>query len=328
MGRPRLTHVNDHMPGITRRRRGRGFSYCTPDGTSVACAEARARIASLAIPPAWRDVWICVAADGHIQATGIDGSGRKQYLYHPDWSRWRAEVKFAQLPDFGMALPRIRRRVEKDLEAEPGTIDFSIAALIMLLDRAHLRVGSRRHTARSRTYGATTLLRQHVRLGDDGTVRLNFLAKGGKRVRRSLRDKRLHRILQSIDDLPGRNLFTWMDEAGGIHAVTSGQVNDWLADAAGVPDITAKTFRTWAGSVAALAAAAQPGRIGVATLTKAAAERLHNTPAVCRKAYIHPQVLELAEMEEEARMALLSNCPPTPSGLRADERRLVGLLTR
>ncbi|MFD1912093.1 DNA topoisomerase IB [Halodurantibacterium flavum] len=331
--RPRLVHSSDDMPGIRRRRCGKGFAYTDADGKPLSCAETRARVLSLAVPPAWQDVWICADPNGHIQATGIDARGRKQYRYHPDWSEWRSGVKFSQLPEFGLALPRIRRRMERDLRAEPGSPEFAIAALILLLDRAHLRIGSRRHTTASGTYGATTLLARHVRLARDGTVRLSFRAKGGKRVQRSLRDKRLHKVLQEIDDLPGKNLFTWMDDEGGAHPVTSGQVNDWLADAAGGIDATAKTFRTWAGSVSALRAAAAMSRAGerltVKALTEAAAERLHNTPAICRKSYIHPDILTLVELSPEDLLAILPpRAPGVPRGLASDERRLLDFLAR
>ncbi len=329
--RPRLSHVSDDIPGIQRRRCGKGFTYVDPDGKTVTCVETRARIEALAVPPAWRNVWICIDPAGHIQATGIDGDGRKQYRYHPDWSAWRAEVKFSQLPEFGQALPRIRRRIERDLRASPGSPEFSIAALVLLLDKAHLRVGSRRHRDVSGTYGATTLLNKHVSLGRDGTVRLAFKAKGGKRVRRTLRDRQLHRVLHEIDDLPGRNLFTWIDDEGTPREVTSGQVNDWLAEAAGGAPITAKTFRTWAGSVSALQAAAECQKAGTRLtpmiMAKAAAERLHNTPAISRKSYVHPAILELAAMEPAERERLLPlRAPAQPRGLTCDERRLLGFL--
>ncbi|MFC7705147.1 DNA topoisomerase IB [Plastorhodobacter daqingensis] len=330
--RPRLCHVSDDMPGIRRRRCGKGFTYVGPDGATITCTRLRGRIAALAVPPAWQEVWICTDPEGHIQATGIDADGRKQYRYHPDWNAWRAEVKFGQLPAFGTALPRIRRRVQRDLQADPGSPEFAVAALVLLLDRAHLRIGSRRHTATSGTFGATTLLTRHVTLGEDGTVRLRFRAKGGKRVRRTLRDKALHRVLQEIDDLPGRNLFTWMDPSGGVHPVTSGQVNDWLSETTGGVGVTAKTFRTWAGTVSALAAAVDARREGarltVSAMTGAAAERLHNTPAICRKSYIHPEVLALTDLPAEERDALLDTpVPATPRGLLAAERRLLSFLS-
>nr|WP_222708391.1 hypothetical protein [Alkalisalibacterium limincola] len=183
--RPALRHVSDTEPGIRRRRRGGGFSYVAADGKPVRSAAQRERFDALGIPPAWTDVWICSDPLGHIQATGLDAAGRKQYRYHPRWSEWRAQVKYHQLLAFGKALPALRRRVRQDLEGPPGEADFSVAALVLLLDHAHLRVGSRRHTRRSGTFGATTLRARHVDVRPDGSVRLRFQAKGGKRVQRT-----------------------------------------------------------------------------------------------------------------------------------------------
>jgi DNA topoisomerase I len=324
-----LRHVGDDEPGLTRIRRGRGFSYHLPDGARLKCATTRARIAGLGIPPAWRDVWICRDGDGHIQATGIDAAGRKQYRYHPDWQDWRAQVKFDQLADFGGALPRLRRRAERDLDAPPGSQEFALAALILLIDRAFLRIGSARHTARSGTYGATTLLRRHLRIHGPGRVELRFRAKGGKQVRRRLDDRRLHRALERIADLPGAALFTWIDGQGDPRPVSSQMVNSYLAEACGLEAITAKTFRTWSGSVAALSALRQAQeRATIKALCAEAAEVLHNTPAICRASYIHPLLFDLVDLPAEDRLARLGNRAPTaPRGLHADERRLFRLLT-
>jgi DNA topoisomerase I len=324
-----LRHVSDDEPGLTRCRRGRGFSYHRPDGTRVACAATRARIAGLGIPPAWNDVWICRDGDGHIQATGIDAAGRKQYRYHPDWQDWRAQVKFDQLAAFGGALPRLRRRAERDLDAPPGSQDFALAALILLLDRARLRIGSARHTQRSGTYGATTLLRRHLRIQGAGRIELRFRAKGGRPVRRRLDDRRLHRALEQIADLPGAALFTWIDAQGEPRPVSSQMVNAYLAEACGLEAVTAKTFRTWSGSVAALSALRRAqARATIKALCEEAAEILHNTPAICRASYIHPMLFELAELPPEERLARLgSRAPADPRGLCADERRLLRLLT-
>lgn len=322
---PGLVYVSDADPGIRRRRRGTGFGYTGPDGRPVAAAQ-RARIAALGIPPAYADVWICADPAGHLQATGIDQAGRKQYRYHPDWSDWRARAKYDGLAAFGAALARFRARVARDLTGEAGDLDFSLAAIALLLDRLHLRVGNAAHTARSRSYGATTLLRRHLTLGD-GELRLRFRAKGGKLVDHRLRDKRLHRIFEAIDDLPGKNLFGWVDEAGVLHAIGSQHVNAYLAARTGVDGVTAKTFRTWAGTLAAFAAArATPGRLSVRTMAEAAAQRLHNTPAISRSAYIHPAVLELATLDPEARAERLALAPVGSARLLADERRLLALL--
>jgi DNA topoisomerase-1 len=325
---PGLVYVGDEIPGIRRRRHGRGFIYLDAAGRTVNGSE-RARIESLAVPPAWEDVWICPEPAGHLQATGMDSAGRKQYRYHADWSAWRARAKFDNLAAFGRALARFRERVRRDLEGDAGDLDLSLAAIGVLLDRLHLRVGSSAYAARNRTYGATTLLNRHLKLGD-GELRLRYRSKGGKLVEHRLRDRRLHRILEAIHDLPGRNLFTYIGPDGAVHAIGSHQVNAYLAARTGVEGATAKSFRTWAGTLAAFAAArAAPGRVGVRTMAEAAAAVLHNTPAISRSSYIHPTVLELASLGVEERRGLLRGLRPSgPIRLRSDERRLLGLLER
>jgi DNA topoisomerase-1 len=325
---PGLVYVSDAQPGFRRRRAGRGFAFLDTEGRPIRDIETRTRILGLGIPPAWRDVWICPIPHGHIQATGLDEAGRKQYRYHADWQAWRAEVKYGQLAAFGAALPRLRRRVRRDLERGAGDFLFSVAALIMLLDHTHIRVGNRAYAEENGTFGATTLLRRHVTLRD-GVVRLRFRAKGGKTVTHTLRDRRLHRIFQEIGDLPGRNLFTYISEDGSPRPVCSHHVNAYVAEAAGVEGLTGKTFRTWAGTLAAFGAAeaAGEGRLTMRILCRAAAETLANTPAICRSSYIHPRVLDLAGMRPGERRAILGAViPQGPRGLRAIERRLLGLL--
>lgn len=332
LGAPRdmprsLIYVSDQSEGIRRQRRGRGFSYILPDGARLSCELERARINALAIPPAYRDVWICALPNGHIQATGYDERGRKQYRYHPEWAQWRSTRKFAQLPAFGAALGKIRRRIDQDLQAGAGELDFSIAALLTLIDRAGMRVGNADYTAQNRTYGATTLLKRHLDIEGD-VIRLSYRAKGGRKVSHTLRGRRLQRIFHEIDDLPGRSLFTYLDADGDARAVGSQQVNAYLEAVSGVPGATAKTFRTWAGSVAAFEAAwADPAAITIKTLCAAASEALHNTPAICRSSYIHPRVIGLAEADGQAverRFARLD--PAGVADLKAGERRLLAFL--
>jgi DNA topoisomerase I len=325
---PGLVYVCDSTPGIARRRCGRGFRYLDAEGRAVVCELTRTRIQGLGIPPAWREVWICPLDNGHIQATGLDDARRKQYRYHAAWQAWRSEVKYAQLAAFGAALPRLRRRVARDLERSPGDLAFSLAAITTLIDRTHIRVGNRAYArGRDATYGATTLLSRHVSL-KDGVVRLRYRAKGGKRISHSLRDRRLLRILQDIDDLPGRNLFTYLTPEGEARPVASHHVNAYIAEAAGIDGISGKTFRTWAGTLAAFSAArATSGRLTMRVLCRASADTLANTPAICRTSYIHPRVLDLASLAPEARIAQLAGLRPTgPTSLRADERRLLALL--
>ncbi len=325
-----LTYVSDAEPGIRRLRQGKGFSYRQPDGALVTDDEVRLRIHSLGLPPAYENVWICLKANGHLQATGFDARGRKQYRYHTAWSALRSGDKFHQLVDFARALPRIRRRVDRDLDAGAENVEAILAALVVLLDAAHLRVGNRSYTRENGTYGATTLLKRHIRFGEDG-IELRFVAKGGKRVRRSLRHPRLQRILEEIADLPGRALFAWRDTDGSAHSIDSSQLNAYLADIAGV-GVTAKTFRTWGGTLAAFNAAVEHITRGqrptVKSLCEAAADTLHNTPAVCRSSYVHPDVLDLALEDSPAGVESIAR-PPTERlrGLRADENRLLAYLS-
>jgi DNA topoisomerase-1 len=322
-----LIHSSDSEPGIRRRVRGRGFSYHHPDGIQLNAADLQ-RIRKLGIPPAYRDVWICTDPRGHLQATGIDARGRKQYRYHPDWQAVRSETKFNQLVTFGEALPALRRAVQRDLRHEAGDLAFTRAALVLLMDRTLIRIGDPFYTAANRTFGATTLLSRHLRV-EDGTVRLRFVAKGGKKVQISLPDKRLGRIFNDIGDLPGRHLFTYIDQAGEIRRLMSHDVNAWLAETTGAP-VTAKTFRTWGGTLAAFETAlALPveGKLTLRAMAEAAADRLHNTPAIARKSYIHAAVLALAGSTAEELATRLSKLEPdATSGLRGAEALLLAFL--
>ncbi|MBD9529897.1 DNA topoisomerase IB [Paracoccus sp. PAR01] len=323
-----LVYVSDSEPGITRRKAGKGFSYRGPSGEALSRDEL-ARIRALAVPPAYRDVWICPRHDGHLQATGRDDRGRKQYRYHPQWQATRAGTKYAQLVAFGSALPGVRIRMRRDLQGDAGDRDFSLAALVLLLDRTCLRIGNPAYAATNRSFGASTLLTRHLSLNADGLIQLKFRAKGGKLCHHVLRDKRLNRILQQIGDLPGRKLFTYLDAAGEVHSLSSQDVNAYLCELAGA-GMTAKTFRTWGGTLAAFELAtslAPDARLSVRMMAEAAAERLFNTPAICRTSYIHPAVMDLAQLPGVERAALLSALPrPELPELRASERGLLGFL--
>ncbi|MTH61871.1 DNA topoisomerase IB [Paracoccus litorisediminis] len=324
----RLVFVSDSDPGISRRRAGKGFSYRGPQGEGLSREEI-ARIKALAVPPAYRDVWICALPNGHLQATGRDERGRKQYRYHPLWSEAQSRNKYDQLAAFGQALPALRRRLRRDLQGEVGDRAFSLAALVLLIDRTCLRIGNPAYTAANRSFGASTLLTRHLSLSAEGIIQLKFRAKGGKICRHALRDKRLNRILQEIGDLPGRNLFTYLDEDGVTHSLHSQDVNAYLAEIVG-EGMTAKTFRTWGGTLAAFelaAGLAADARLTPRMLAQAAAERLFNTPTVCRKSYIHSAVLELAAQPPAERSAYLASiaCPDIAE-LRASERRLLAFL--
>lgn len=322
---PHLEYYPDSKPGIRRERRGTGFSYIAPDGTRIDSRAERRRLSGLAVPPAWEDVWICPLDKGHLQATGRDVKARKQYRYHPDWSTFRAQQKFAHLRDFGQKLPGLRRRILRDLRnADAGDQDYAIAAVIALIDRASLRVGTADYARENRTFGATTLRKRHLKI-DPGGLELTYRGKGGVRIEKSLRDRTLNRVLSQLDDLPGPELMAWIDDAGEPRSVTSGDVNAFLTDFLENDALTAKTFRTWNGSVAALQAALSADEPTIKTMTEAASERLNNTPAICRSSYIHPAVIDLPTMSIAQRARLRSDAKDI-RGLRRIEAQLLWLL--
>jgi DNA topoisomerase-1 len=317
-----LVYVTDAMPGIRRLRRGKGFSYLGPDGTTIERGPERERLEKLGVPPAYENVWMCPLPHGHLQATGFDARRRKQYRYHALWSEHRAGNKFDKLVEFGHALPAIRQRVARDLKAPPGEPRFALAAAVTLIDRLSLRVGNEEYARENGSFGALTLRNRHVRLRE-GEIRLDFKAKSGQRVRRQLRDRRLLRILEKASDLPGAELLTWVDRMGQVHTLSSTQLNAYLDEADGDDDLafTAKTFRTWAGTLAAYERVELGDRPKIKDLAEAASQRLHNTPTVAKAAYIHPRVLALAGEEPPA----LGPAEPIP-GLSPSERRLLAFL--
>jgi DNA topoisomerase-1 len=313
-----LVWYPDSAPGISRRRHGRGFSYVAADGTRIDRGPERLRLEGMAVPPAYERVWMSPLANGHLMATGYDARERKQYRYHPDWAAQRAETKYASLPEFGRALPAIRRRVARDLAADAGEPEFALAAAATLIDRLALRVGGEGYARENGSYGALTLKRRHVRLADEA-IRLSFTAKGGRKVRRVVADKRLMRVLEKARDLPGASLLAWTDEQGAAHSVSSGALNRYLAEAGGCEGFSAKTFRTWAGTLAAFGVA-EAGGASIRAMTEAAAARLQNTPTVARTSYIHPSVIALAGSAPDLPPGLGLN------GLSAAENRLLAFL--
>jgi DNA topoisomerase-1 len=325
-----LIYVSDTEPGIRRHRKGRGFSYRLPDGSLLSDEAHRRRIAALGLPPAYNDVWICLQENGHLQATGFDARGRKQYRYHKEWQSFRSVEKFDQLVEFARALPQMRRAVIRHLDAGSEDINGILAALTTLLDEAHLRVGNRTYLEQNGTYGATTLLKRHLKISD-GRIELRFIAKGGKRVQRSLKHPRLQKILEGIADLPGRQLFVWKDEGGGLKPIDSGRLNAYLTEISGIA-VSAKTFRTWAGSLAAFGTARNAIETGrrptVKEMSEVAAEVLHNTPAISRSSYIHPGIIALADKDRALTEGDLRSLHEPLRGLRAEENRLLDFLLR
>jgi DNA topoisomerase-1 len=293
-----LTYVNDNDPGISRRRAGKSFSYRRPDGTLVKDAETLARIRKLAIPPAYTDVWICPDPRGHIQATGRDLKGRKQYRYHPDWGEARGETKYHRAIEFARALPALREKIESDLSRPGLSKDKVVATVVRLLELTLIRVGNSEYAKQNKSFGLTTLRDRHVKV-DGSEIRFKFKGKSGVEHEAGLKDRRLARIVRASQEVPGQQLFQWVDREGQRHEIGSADVNQYLREVIG-EDFSAKDFRTWAGTVAAAQAllaypppqsAAEAKRVLAAT-AKTVAARLGNTPAVSRKAYIHPAVFE------------------------------------
>jgi len=290
-----LRYVSDLRPGITRRRSGTGFSYRNADGKPIRDNALLRRIKALAVPPAWADVWICAQAHGHIQATGRDARGRKQYRYHARWRSQRDETKFEHMLTFGATLPRIRARVEQDLALSGLPREKVLAAVVRLLEITLARVGNPEYARENHSFGLTTLQNRHVRIRG-GTIELDFRAKHGIRHRSVVGDRKLARILKRCRDLPGSELFQYLDDAGERHAIDSLDLNAYLREISD-HDITAKDFRTWAGTNLALLAIlavpdAEATKQTAAEIVRQVAAQLGNTPAVCRKCYIHPRVFE------------------------------------
>jgi DNA topoisomerase-1 len=293
-----LRYVSDAGPGIRRRRAGTGFTYLDPSGRRITDRATLARIRSLAIPPAYNDVWISLHANGHLQATGRDARGRKQYRYHPRWRKVRDETKFGRMLALSQALPLIRARVEQDLSRPGLPREKVLAAVVRLLELTGIRVGNDEYARTNQSFGLTTLRDDHVEVSGS-TMRFEFRGKSGKLHQVSLSDRRLARIVARCQALPGEELFQYVDDQGVHQTVGSSDVNDYLREATG-EDFTAKDFRTWSGTLLAAAALEELGPAGserearstiVAAIDRVA-ERLNNTRTVCRKYYVHPAVFD------------------------------------
>jgi DNA topoisomerase I len=292
-----LRYVSDNQSGIRRRRSGKGFSYLRPDGSRLSEPRVLRRIRSLVIPPAWSEVWICPFADGHLQATGRDARGRKQYRYHPRFRDVRESTKYEHLIAFAEALPSIRARVREDMALPGLSREKVLATVVHLLETTLIRIGNDDYAKQNKSYGLTTLRTRHVAV-NGSEVRFRFVGKGGKQWSLTVRNRRVAKIIKACQELPGQDLLQYLDDDGKQQGITSTDVNAYLRDITG-RDITAKDFRTWAGTVlAALAlgevegfdSAAQAKRNVRAAIARVAA-RLGNTPTICRKCYVHPQVL-------------------------------------
>jgi len=330
-----LRYVSDTRPGIRRRRSGKGFTYVDPNGRVIRDPKALERIRSLAIPPAYTDVWICPVADGHIQATGRDARGRKQYRYHPRWREVRDETKFGRMLAFAAVLPKIRSGVERDLELPGLPREKVLATVVRLLESTCIRVGNDEYARTNNSYGLTTLRDEHVEVSG-AKLRFSFRGKSGKTHSCGITDRRLARIVARCQALPGEDLFQYIDDDGNQQTIGSGDVNDYLREITG-EDFTAKDFRTWAGTILAVRAL---GELGPAEGEKAAksnvlqaidrvAERLNNTRAVCRKYYVHPAVLDSYVAGTMAAMLAGTGATSNggaPRGLSAEEKAVLRLL--
>jgi DNA topoisomerase I len=330
-----LRYVSDAMPGITRRRAGRAFSYRDPDGHLIKDRAVLARIKRLAIPPAWTDVWICPERKGHLQATGRDARGRKQYRYHPDWRTVRDAAKYDRMLAFARALPRLRARVDEDQARRGLPREKVLATVVRLLEATLIRVGNQEYARENRSYGLTTMRDRHVDFAGAKLI-FEYRGKGGRQHRISLRDRRLARIVRSCQELPGQHLFQYLDDEGQRQEVDSADVNAYLQEITGEP-FTAKDFRTWAGTVLASLALSEfesfdtqaAAKRNVTRAIEQVAAQLGNTAAVCRKSYIHPEVVEcyldgslLELLQGRVEQVLREDL----AGLRSEEAAVLALL--
>ena len=326
-----LRYVSDLSPGIRRKRAGKGFMYRNSEGRTVDDRDTIRRIKGLAVPPAWTDVWICPNPHGHLQATGRDARGRKQYRYHLRWREVRDAVKYDRMVAFAAALPEIRERTDRDLERPGMPREKVLAAIVRLLEETRIRVGNEEYRKENGSFGLTTLRNRHVEvIGSD--VHFSFRGKSGKLHRVDLQDRRLARILKRFLEIPGQELFQFLDESGEAKPIDSADVNAYLRDISG-EDFTAKDFRTWAGTILAARflceTITRPNTRGAKEqLVRAiarVADELGNTPAVCKKGYIHPAVI--AAYLAGGLKPVNEKDDVDPYQLSAEERSLLALLS-
>ena len=320
-----LTYAHDDEPGITRKKIGRAWGYFDPDGKRITDRDEIDRLNMIAMPPAYRDCWFCADPRGHIQGIGYDEKGRKQYRYHADFRAAAEAEKYERTADFGRALPKLRAKVEADLAKRTLARNTVIAAIVRLLDLGRVRVGNDVYAKENKSYGATTLRAKHAKL-KGGTLKLEYLGKSGKMQRLTINDRRLATVVKRCQDLPGQRLFQYVDADGRRHSVGSADVNAYIKEATG-GDFTAKNFRTWGASVLAFEHIIERLESGCSlkSMLEPVAEALGNTPAISRKSYVHPALIELARsggLKVEMRIRL----PRTTRYLRAAERGLIGFL--
>ena len=292
-----LVYVHDNIPGITREKHGQGFAYRWPDGRLLKEESLLERIKKLAIPPAYTNVWICPIENGHLQATGRDARGRKQYRYHPKWIELTSGNKFSRMISFGQVLPKIRERIDQDLAQHGLPREKVLATVVWFLEKSLIRVGNEEYAKENKSYGLTTLRMRHIKI-EGAVIQFHFVGKRGIKHEVAVADRRMARIVRKIQELPGQELFQYLDEEGNAHSVTSADVNAYIREISG-KDFTAKDFRTWAATVMALAdlshscgfTTKRDAKRAVTRVMASVAQQLGNTPAICRKSYVHPGIV-------------------------------------
>jgi DNA topoisomerase-1 len=330
-----LRYVCDDSPGIRRQSRGKGFSYIGTDGKPVRDPSERDRINALVIPPAWTNVWICPIPNGHLQATGRDAKGRKQYRYHPHWQKIRSQTKFNRMISFSAALPLIRDQIDKHLSLNGMPREKVLATVVRLLETTFIRIGNVEYAQENQSFGLTTLRNRHVDVSGS-TIQFQFKGKSGVKHNIEVQDRRLAKIIKRCQDIPGHELFQYLDDDGQRQTISSEDVNNYLREITG-EDFTAKDFRTWAGTVLAARELKQlepftsqtQAKKNLTQAIKAVAKKLGNRPATCRKYYVHPAVIDTylegtlsATQEEHSK----SKSDDSPYSLRPEERAVVALL--
>ena len=321
-----LRYVDDQSPGITRRRAGRYWQYFDAHGKRVTDRAEIDRLNGVGLPPAYEKAWFSPRADGHIQAIGYDDKGRKQYRYHPDFRERQEAAKYERCRDFGKALPKLRKRVEADLRKRKLSRDTVIAAIVRLLDTGRIRVGNEAYVRDNKSFGATTLRNRHARVAGR-TVKMRFKAKSGIERELAITDATLSRIVKQCQDLPGQHLFQYLDDEGEPQPVSSTDVNDYIREATG-DDFTAKHFRTWSASAIAFEQVCGAGSegIGLEAMLTPVAEALGNTPAISRKSYVHPALIDAAKDAKAGPPGL--KCPRATKYLSSAERGLIAFLAK
>ena len=330
-----LVYVNDDMPGIRRVRAGKGFSYRDAQGQTITDRATRKRLAALAVPPAYTDVWICPDPQGHILATGRDAKGRKHYRYHPGFREIRDGTKYDRMLDFAQVLPGLRARVDADMARRGLPAEKVLATIVFLLENTMIRVGNATYAKQNKSHGLTTLRGRHVSL-EGNRIRFRFKGKSGKDWDLGLRDRRVARIIRAVQEIPGQHLFQYVDDEGTRHQVTSGDVNAYLREITG-RHVTAKDFRTWTGTVLAALALSEfekadsdaAAQRNVRDAIETVAARLGNTPTICRKCYVHPQIID-GYLAHDLKLDLQDEIAQTLShdDLRPEEKQVLTFLRR